>query len=530
MIAQHRSEEALAMNGATALLRALHAGGADICFANPGTTELTLVAALADVPEIRPVLCLFEGVCTGAADGYARISGKIPLTLLHLGPGFANGIANLHNARRAHSKIVTIIGDHATWHLPHDAPLTSDIESLAHPVSVDVVRIASCDNIAEAAVDALNSAARGAGGPSTIIASTDLMDANVPGTTLPAAPTKPSAEAVSQSEIDAAVAACQQNGELILLLGGNALSIEGQRAAEAVAAATGAKLMMEPYPAVVTLGGDLPRIERQAYFPDDVIRQFGDATLILAGARRPISYFGYEDYPSLLVPDERLVVLSRPDEDGVSALKSLADGLGAAKTGAEQAGVLQPPRPPELSKALTPNAVVDELLVQLPEDSIVSVEGSTLGGPWLREAYRARRHRVMTNTGGAIGQGLPCAVGAALAARGHRVIALQSDGSAHYTVQSLWTMAREKLPVTIVLAANHRYGILQTELKRSGTALDGPTVAPLTKLDDPCIDWRALAEGYGVPALRATTAGEFRNALKQGLATNGPLLIQAELP
>lgn len=515
------------VNGATTLLRALRAGGADICFANPGTTELTLVAALAEVPEIRPVLCLFEGVCTGAADGYARISGKIPLTLLHLGPGFANGIANLHNARRAHSKIITIIGDHATWHLPHDAPLTSDIESLARPVSVDVVRIASTNSIAEGVARALTGTGWGAGGPATIVVPTDVMDANAP--SLSAPPIATGSDLVSDTAIEAAAAACQGGKELILLIGGDALRVEGQRAAEAVAANTGARLVMEPYPAVVTLGGDLPRIERQAYFPDDVIRQFGDATVILAGARPPISYFGYEDYPSVLVPDERLVVLSQPGEDSVSALQALAERLGATRSEPTSVAVSQPPAP-DPAAPLTPNSIVEELLVQLPEDSVISLEGSTLGGPWLREAYRAPTHRVMTNTGGAIGQGLPCAVGAALGAPDSRVIALQSDGSAQYTLQALWTMAREKLPITIILAANHRYGILQTELKRADTPLDQPTVASLTNLGDPRTDWTKLAAGYGVPAIRATTVAEFSEALKRGLATDGPLLIQTELP
>lgn len=526
---ERHNEDAPEANGAVTLLKTLNAGGADICFANPGTTELTLVAALAEVPDIRPVLCLFEGVCTGAADGYFRASGKIPLTLLHLGPGFANGIANLHNARRAHSKIITIIGDHATWHLPHDAPLTSDIESLAHPVSVDMVRIASTDTIGDDADRALRGAERGAGGPATLIVPTDVMDSQPSKTSSFHASVTPPPEPASSTAIDAAAAACRGNGERILLLGGDCLSIEGQRAAEAISAATGARLIMEPYPAVVTLGGDLPKIERQAYFPDDVIRQFGDATVILAGARRPISYFGYEDYPSILVPDERLVVLSHPGEDGVSALKSLADRLGTAEPVSARTD-FSPTRPADPAAPLAPTSVVEELLVQLPEDSVISLEGSTLGGPWLREAHRACRHRVLTNTGGAIGQGLPCALGAALGAPGRRVIALQSDGSAHYTLQALWTMAREKLPVTIILAANHRYGILQTELKRADTPLNEPTVASLTKLDEPRTDWTALAAGYGVPAIRATTVGEFRDALKQGLAMDGPLLIQAELP
>ena len=522
-------EQPLAANGATALLRALHAGGADICFANPGTTELTLVSALAEVPGIRPVLCLFEGVCTGAADGYARVSGKIPLTLLHLGPGFANGIANLHNARRARSKIITIIGDHATWHLPHDAPLTSDIESLAAPVSVEVVRVASPDGIAEAAARALTSTGRGAGGPAVLIVPADVMDSpasiNPRLTAIHAARPQP----VPAASVDSAADACRSGGELILLLGGDALNVEGQRAAEAIAAASGARLVMEPYPAIVPLGGDLPRIERQAYFPDDVIRQFGDAMVILAGARQPISYFGYEDYPSVLVPEDRLVVLSRPGEDGVFALKSLAGELGAGRP-----KPLRPAKPRTLTldpaKPLTPDGIIEELLVQLPEDSVISLEGATLGGPWLREAYRAPRHRAMTNTGGAIGQGLPCAVGAALGAPGQRVVALQSDGSAHYTLQGLWTMARERLPVTVIVAANHRYGILQTELSRANTPVDGSATAGLTRLDNPRADWTSLAAGYGVPAICVTTNAEFRQALGRGLAKNGPLLIQSELP
>ena len=522
-------ENAPKANGAVTLLKALNAGGTDICFANPGTTELTLVAALAEVPEIRPVLCLFEGVCTGAADGYFRASGKIPLTLLHLGPGFANGIANLHNARRAHSKIVTIIGDHATWHLPHDAPLTSDIESLAAPVSVDVVRITSPADITNGVAQAVTSVRCGTGGPATIIVPTDVMDAELSEQPTVPATASVGGATVSGAGIEAVAAACRDSSELIILLGGDALQIEGQHAAKAIAVATGARLVMESYPAVVTLGGDLPRIERLAYFPDDVIRQFGQATVVLAGARRPISYFGYEDYPSLLVPDHRLVTLSQPGEDGVSALLALAESLGASKS--EPAGrTTSQASPSDPAGRLTPDSIIEELLVQLPENSVISLEGSTLGGPWLREAYRAPRHRVMTNTGGAIGQGLPCALGAALGAPGSRVIALQSDGSAQYTLQALWTMAREKLPVTIILAANHRYGILQTELKRTDTPLDEPAVASLTRLDEPRTDWTLLAEGYGVPAVRATTAAEFGEALRKGLALDGPLLVQAELP
>ncbi|MGJ0239266.1 acetolactate synthase large subunit [Novosphingobium fluoreni] len=514
-------------NGAVALLKALHAGGARICFANPGTTELTLVDALAEVPEIRSILSLFEGVCTGAADGYFRVSGEVPLTLLHLGPGFANGIANLHNARRAHSGIINVIGDHAQWHLPYDAPLTSDIRSLASPVSRAVVTMTDINAIDDDAARALEAARGVPGGPATLIVPTDIMDAHVaPAAAIPAQPAQ--RRKVSAERIAQAAERAGQAPDLILLLGGDALSPEAQRAAAAIVGKLGGRVLMEPYPAIVTLGGDLPPIERQAYFPDDVIRQMGEALVVVAGTRAPISYFGYEGYPSQLVPEERLLILSELDEDGVGALQSLAETLAAAAvtpaTHASPAAASSP------DAALAPNLIVESLIERLPEDAIISLEGSTLGGPWLREARRAKRHRVMTNTGGAIGQGLPCAAGAALAAPGSRVVSLQSDGSGHYTLQALWTMAREKLPVTIILAANHRYGILQTELNRVEAPLEDPVIASLTRLDNPRADWTALAAGYGVEAVRVTDIAGLNVALERGLSLDGPLLIQAELP
>ena len=513
-------------NGAQALLEAARAAGAEICFANPGTTELTLVHALQRVPSIRPVLGLFEGVCTGAADGYSRVSGRVALTLLHLGPGFANGIANLHNARRAHSSIVNIIGDHATWHLRYDAPLTSDIESLAKPVSGRVVRMGSVGAIDADVAAAFDAAVAAPGAVTTIIAPTDIMDAAVPGAPAVAATMRPPATTVPDAAIDAAAAVAGGAGERILLLGGNALAERGLRAAQRLAAATGIRLVMEPYPAIVSLGGDLPVIERQAYFPDDVLRQFGTAQVILAGARAPISYFGYEGHPSELVTVDRLTVLGAAADDNAAALEALADRLGAPAV----APVRTSAECPAIGERLTADAIVEELVAQLPEDAVISLEGSTLGGPYLRQAHRAARHRVMTNTGGAIGQGLPCAVGGALAAPGARVVALQSDGSGHYTLQALWTMARERLPVTIVIAANHRYGILQTELTRAEVPLDQSAVARLTRLDNPRADWTALAAGYGVPAVRVETPAAFAEALRRGLAKDGPLLIQAELP
>jgi acetolactate synthase-1/2/3 large subunit len=516
--------------GADTMFDALHAGGARICFANPGTTELTMVTALARHGGIRPVLSLFEGVCTGAADGYARISGHVPLTLLHLGPGFANGIANLHNARRAGSRIINLIGDHATWHLEYDAPLTSDIESLASPVSRQVIRMADPAGIGQDIATAFAATRLAEGGAATLIVPTDVIDAAEVEQAAPAPAAPWQGAVVDGAQIDAAASTLADAQGVIVLIGGNALTEAGIRAGAALAQRLGGRLVMEPYPGVVTLGGDLPMVERQAYFPDDVIAQMGTAHVVLAGARMPISYFGYEGWPSQLVAESNLVRLAAPEHDAVDALTRLNAALGVDAPAAPQPFAPLLASTADAGGALTPASVVEELLVQLPQDAIISLEGSTLGGPWLRNAHRAARHRVMTNTGGAIGQGLPCAVGAALAAPTARVISLQSDGSAQYTLQSLWTMARENLAVTVIIAANHRYAILQTELTRAQAPLDDAMVAALTRLDKPRVDWVSLAQGYGVEALRVTTNGELAAALARGLAHDGPLLIQAELP
>lgn len=516
--------------GAQALLETAHALGVRVCFANPGTTELALVRALDDVPGIRPILGIFEGVCTGAADGYARVSGTPALTLLHLGPGLANGLANLHNARRAHSPVINIVGDHATWHLRHDAPLTSDIESLAWPMSTHVARLESAATIESTVREALSHALVPPGGVVTLIVPSDLMEAQaeaVSSPRIPAASASRTLRPVSRQKIAAAANRLLAEGPAVILLGSNALDEHGQRAAARISSATGARLIMESYPAIVPLGGDLPRLERLAYFPDDIKKQLGDSSVLLVGAREPVSYFGYAGQPSKLVEYERLLELAGVAEDGSLALEQLAERLqGAARhTAAEP----PPSFHREDAASLSAVAIADEVVRQIPESAIVSLEGSTVGGPYLQRAHLARRHRVMTNTGGAIGQGLACAVGAAVAAPDARVICLQSDGSAQYAVQSLWTMAREELNVTIIISANHRYGILQTELRRSGAALERPAVARLTGLDSPRVNWVALAQGYGVPASRATTPEEFQQALTTGLQTTGPYLIEAQL-
>jgi acetolactate synthase I/II/III large subunit len=517
-------------NGAHALLEAAQTVGTRVCFANPGTTELALVRALDNVPAIKPVLGLFEGVCTGAADGYARVSGKPALTLLHLGPGLANGLANLHNARRAHSPVINIVGDHATWHVKFDAPLTSDIESLARPMSGRVIRLHSSASIIPSMREAVSEAKGPPGQVITLIAPSDLMEKDHvnPMHWQPSVDTQAdSPQPVPTQQMLDVAAKLREGRPTVILLGSEALSARGQQAARRVANCTGARLIMESYPAILPLGGDLPQLERLAYFPDDVIQQLGGSEVLLAGARAPVSYFGYEGHPSKLVAESRLIELSSPGEDSALALEQLAESLHGARGHIQSLETVVPQQDHRAS--LSPVAIATALVEQVPEGAIVSLEGSSCGGPYLQRAHRARRHRVMTNTGGAIGQGLPCALGAAVAEPESRVICLQSDGSAQYTVQALWTMAREGLNITVIISANHRYGILQTELKRARADLDALATARLTTLDSPRVDWLALARGYGVPGSRITTTEEFRQALSIALKMPGPYLIEAQL-
>lgn len=518
----------LQASGAHLLLSSAYAMGVRVCFANPGTTELAIVRALDNVEGIRPILALFEGVCTGAADGYGRVTGMPALTLLHLGPGFANGLANLHNARRAHTPIINIIGDHATWHLRYDAPLTSDISRLAMWVSSQVIQMRATEEIPRSIRMAMEDACKPPGSPVTLIAPSDIMEAPaVAAMARERDPFRRAALAEASSGKVSAAAHAAAKGNAVLLLGGNALGEAGQHAAARIAAATGAKLVMESYPAIASCGGGLPRVERLAYFPQDVLSQLGSATVVLAGARAPVSYFGYPGEPSELVAPERLVELSQPGEDAARALEHLAELVPAR--------AVQPPPSTESEQlaqgiALTPAHIAEGVVAEIAEDTIVSIEGSTCGGPYLQRAHRARRHRVMTNTGGAIGQGIPCGLGAAIAAPASRVVCLQSDGSAQYTLQALWTLAREALDVTVIICANHRYGILQTELRRAGALIGGRASAHMTRLDSPRVDWVSLARGYGVPALRVDAAEAFLSALQKSLRTPGPYLIECELP
>ncbi|HZU79989.1 MAG TPA: acetolactate synthase large subunit [Acidimicrobiales bacterium] len=520
------------MNGAQALIRTLVDCGVDVCFANPGTSEMHFVAALDDVPAMRPVLALFEGVATGAADGYARMAGRPAATLLHLGPGLGNGIANLHNARRAHSPVVNIVGDHATYHQRFDAPLQSDIAGLAGPVSCWYAEVTEPAALAPQAVAAVAGARRAPGGVATLVVPADVSwtDGAAPAAPTPAAVSPRPGTSVEPASVEAVAAVLRSGEPTALLLGGPAMAEAGLAAAARVASATSTRLLSETFPAVHERGAGLPAVERLAYLAELTALQLGGLRhLVLVGAPHPVSFFAYPDKPSDLVPDGCTVhTLAAAGDDVVGALAMLVDALDAAGA----AVTTQPAQRPAMpgGGALDAQSAAAVIGALLPEGAIVSDEANTSGLFVPGATAGAPRHTWLCLTGGAIGQGLPLATGAAVACPDRKVLCLQADGSALYTAQALWTQAREGLDVTTVVFDNRSYAILAMELGRVGAGTGGARARRMLELDDPPLDMVALSKGMGVPATRATTVEEFAEQLAKALAEPGPALVDAVVP
>lgn len=516
-------------------MRTLVASGVDVCFANPGTSEMQFVAALDQVPEMRAVLGLFEGAVTGAADGYARASGRPAATLLHLGPGLGNGIANLHNARRARTPVVNIVGDHATTHLRYDPPLASDIESLARPVSIWFRESKSAEALVSDAAEAVAASYGPPGGVATLVAPADLSWTEVAG---PASPAEPRRREVAATDSVEAVAKALRSGESsALFLGGTALRGPALLAARAVCDATGASLLCETLPGNIERGGGLPDPERLPYFAELAIARLqGVRHLVLVDAPAPVSFFAYPNVPGYLVPDDcELHVLAEPADDAPATLEALADALSARTSGRESAGdaAASGPgpagRPGRPTGALTAETAAGAIGALLPEGAIVSDESNTSSIFLPAATAGAPRHDWMCLTGGAIGQGIPLATGAAVACPDRKVLSLEADGSAMYTMQALWTQAREGLDVTTVIFDNGSYAILNWELGRVGAGAAGPRAKAMLELDRPDLDFVALAKGMGVPATRATDAEELTSQLERALTEPGPVLIDAVL-
>ncbi len=521
------------MKGARALLETLVASGVDTCFMNPGTSEMHSVAALDDVSSLRPVLTLFEGVATGAADGYGRMAERPAATLLHLGPGLGNGIANLHNARRGRTPLVNIVGDHATYHKRFDAPLESDIESLAKPVSSWYRWCPRADDVVADATAAVEAALGPPGCVATLVLPADVSwlevdDARV----APSASTavKTARRSSVRAEVVAAAAAILSSGEpAALLLGGSAVRRRPLLAASRVAQRTGARLLAEPFPARLERGSGLPGVERLAYLGELATAQMASLShLLLVDARAPVAPFAYPGMASVLVPEGCQVhVLAGGNEDAAEALEALAAELGAPGDGACLISPSRPAVPPGRLTAAGAAAVIGALL---PENAIVSDESITAGIHLGGACAGAPPHDVLSLTGNSIGQGLPLATGAAVACPDRPVLALEADGSAMYTIQALWTQAREGLDVTTVIYDNGSYAILNLELNRVGAEAGGERARAMLDLGSPDIGFAAISEGLGVPAARVETTEELSAALSRAFAEDGPHLVHAVLP
>lgn len=510
------------MNGAELLINAAVEADIEYCFANPGTTEMPLVAAMESEPRFRPVLSMFEGVCTGAADGYGRIAGRPAMTLTHLGPGFANGIANLHNARRANTPIVNIIGDHASWHVNYDPPLASDIHSLANPVSKWVRTSKAAESVAADFVDAVNASWQPVGAISTLVLPMDLQAKPIESPIATGTVKAPKRRFFSDG-VEAVARKLKAGKKLVFIVGDNGVTEEGLKAAGRLSQLPNVKMFAETFPRVSHRGGGLPDLDRLPYFPEVAIKVLDEYDeVVCAGVPEPISYFGYEGLPSRLAEQDRLIMLAEVGHDVVGAMEALADAVDAPAFTPLQGEVELPVADAEL----TPQSIGQVVSAGLPDDCIVSVEGGTCGYPFFTASAHAAKHRVITNTGGAIGQGIPAGFGAALAEPGNTVVCLQSDGSAQYTIQTLWSIARENLPVVILIAANHRYGILQNELRRYGVTEFGPQSLSLTELDNPKVDWQALAKGYGVDSISVKTNAGLASAFKKACEAKAPFLIE----
>ncbi len=518
------------MNGAQALMKTLADAGVTVCFSNPGTSEMHFVAALDGEPRMRAVLALFEGVATGAADGYARMAGKPAATLLHLGCGLGNGLANLHNARKGRVPVVNIVGDHATYHVPYDAQLQSDIETVARNVSTWVRTCASTEALCRDAAEAVAAATTAPGNVATLILPADVSwgEGGVPAALPPAAP-PPLAD---DATLDAIAQALRSGEKAALLLGARALREPGLLAAARIAAKTGVKLFAEVFPTRIERGAGLPHVERLAYLAELAsVQLHGLKHLVLVDAKPPVSFFAYPGKASDLVPEGcRVHALATPAQDAPGGLRRLAERLGAEAAEPALQPALRPARP---TGKFTAEKVCKAVGHLLPEGAIVVDEAQTSGVMLPHFTRGAPRHDVLTLTGGAIGQGLPNAVGAAIACPDRPVLALVGDGSAMYTLQALWTMAREQLNVTTVIMNNQSYAILNVELQRVGASARGAAGAKArSQLDlaNPGLDFVKLGSSMGVPSVRATTTEEMVEALAHALRTPGPHLIEAMVP
>ncbi|MEM9396813.1 MAG: acetolactate synthase large subunit [Pseudomonadota bacterium] len=512
------------MNGAEALLKTLVASNVEVCFANPGTSEMQLVSAIGKTDAMRPILCLFEGVVSGAADGYARMADKPAATLLHLGSGFSNSLANLHNARRAGTPIVNVVGDHATYHLEFDAPLTSDLPAITRWGSHWTEIAHSAEDLSAAGARAVQASLRGNGQIATLVAPADTAwtEAAEAADALPT----PEPLDVAQSRIERIAEVIRTGENTVLLLGGKALREHNLAKLGLLAEHFPVTLMCSTFPTRLQRGEGRVPVQRLPYFAEQASEALAPFDqLVLLGTPAPVSFFAYPEVEGWLTPETcTLSILAEAGEDADSTIDALLATLGLAGTPKH---LIEFEQQVVSDEALTPLTIGQILCNEMPENAIVSDEGATCGLAMYLCAEKARAHDWLTLTGGAIGQGLPVALGAAIACPDQKVIALQADGSAMYTIQALWTMAREAADVTVILLNNRSYAILNIELERVGAGEANAKTKSMLDLSNPDMDYSAIARGLGVSATQARTSAEFQEQFTAAMGQKGPCLIEA---
>jgi len=515
------------MNGAQALVNTLADTGVEICFANPGTSEMHFLAAL-DNPRMKSVLCLYEGVCTGAADGWYRMKDKPASTLLHLGPGLANGLSNIHNARRASSGMVNIVGEHSALHLRYDPPLTSDIEGLARPLSHWVRRAESSTTIAWDTAAAVAKASEHPGRIATLILPGDTAWKEAGAAVTPAA-TAAARPVPDAARVDAVAKILRAGEPVLLILGNKATRGRALELAGKVAAGTGCRLGSQFFTARIERGAGRTPIERIPYavpLGQAFLKDFRH--IVTLETREPVAFFSYPDQPSLLkAPGTMVHPLVEEHEDSVAALEMLVDALGLGATAPLVQERIDAPVP---TGALTPETIAHALSAALPENAILVDESLTTGRQTMGLTMGARPHDLINNMGGSIGYGTPVATGASLACPDRRTFCMVGDGSAMYTIQSLWTQAREGLPVTTIIFANNQYAILKAEYANMGAGTTpGPQAMAMIDIDRPTIDWVAMAKSMGVPGVQVETAEDFHREMARSCEMDGPCLIEVKL-
>ena len=516
------------MNGAESLLTTLVNNGVDVCFTNPGTSEMHFVAALDEVDGMRCVLCLFEGVLSGAADGYALMARKPASTLLHLGPGLGNALANIHNAKKGHVPMVNIVGDHATYHLEYDAPLTSDIEGIAGPVSHWVYTSKAAGDIARDAAEAVRQA--GIGQVATLMLPADVswgVNPNGPEGAVP--PTKPAP--VPAERVKKALEMLKSDANCMIMVGGREIDSQRGMMLSRIGKAAGVRVCAETFPGRMARGAGSAVIDRLPYLAELAIDHIKDVEkLILLGAPAPVSFFAYPNVPSVIAAEGcEQYMLAGPNDDLDQVLEDLLEALDAVDVKPD----VNPLDIPDLASGPLDVAKAATAVAHfMPENTVVIDEAVTSSFAMYPATASAQPHDWLNLTGGAIGWGLPAAVGAAIACPDRKVLCLEGDGSAMYTIQSLWTMAREHLDVTVVIFNNAKYSVLEMEFARTGArgGKPGPNAASVLDIGSPVMDFVAMAAGMGVQASRATTAEEFNEQFAAAMSAKGPRLIDAVVP